>query len=322
MPKQSVRRKSRSKSQSAASEAQKVPPPEAPIPNESYLTQASSQPRASPSPRPLLIVLDLNGTLIHRKHRGLPPKYTERPFLRPFLDNLFANYSVMIWTSSRPKTVEGVLQILLPESFRNQLLAVWARDKLGLTPAQYAEKVQVYKRLDEIWRSAEIQSKYPIGGLAPNKEREWDQTNTILIDDSWLKAIGQPYNSIEIPEFTARRDVDDSKTLWLVLRQLRVLSFQKDVSRKLHQWAELKRSHFDDPLLVSMNTRPTISQSDLEKFWDTILAEEEKTLDIDAYAIPSFNNGNKDQIKSSPAVTKTDDLKKTTSRLRRISVKD
>lgn len=77
------------------------------------------------------------------------------------------------------------------------LLGEWGRDTLGLTPAQYKARVQVYKRLDRIWGDESLQHSHPDfeGGA------RWGQHNTVLIDDSALKASAQPFNHVQVPEF-------------------------------------------------------------------------------------------------------------------------
>lgn len=77
------------------------------------------------------------------------------------------------------------------------LLGEWGRNTLGLTCTQYKERVQVYKRLDRIWRNEDLQRLHPDfkGG------RRWGQNNTVLIDDSALKASAQPFNHIKVPEY-------------------------------------------------------------------------------------------------------------------------
>ncbi|KAK2873697.1 hypothetical protein FQN49_002158 [Arthroderma sp. PD_2] len=236
-----------------------VKQPVAPTPVEGYLTQASLQPEPSQTQQPLLVILDMNGTLIYRKRRTFPPKFTKRPGLDPFLRYLFKNFKVMIWTSSQPQTVTDVLDRLLPPEMKKQLVGVWSRKDLDLTPKQYKEKVQVYKRLDKVWMDETIQSQYPrsaanndtiklkkrkkkikLPQILGERNQVWDQTNTVLVDDSKLKAAGQPHNIIEIPEFTNDPSVDEIKNLTTVMRQLDILSRQKDVSRKLREWNQRK----------------------------------------------------------------------------------
>ena len=70
---------------------------------------------------------------------------------------------------------------------------------MGLTKAQYAEKVQVYKDLEKVWRDEVVQASHP-GSLQGGR---WHQGNTLLLDDSREKARAQPYNLVEVPEWTS-----------------------------------------------------------------------------------------------------------------------
>lgn len=227
------------------------------------MLQALKPPQKSPSRRPLLIILDLNGTLIFRKHRKLPPVFARRHGLDEFLDELTSKYSVMIWTSSKPPTLNAVCDKLFDGEKRKRMVALWGRDKFGLTPVQYNAKLQVYKELRKVWTAPEIQAVYPgnedvkpaappkrSGGKHSKKSRKrqqagafppgqrWDQTNTILIDDSKLKALSEPFNILEIPEFTNDSNIDESDLFTKVLAKLDVLSRHDDVSKVLRQWNE------------------------------------------------------------------------------------
>ncbi|OKO98599.1 hypothetical protein PENSUB_9039 [Penicillium subrubescens] len=240
-----------------------TPPMKRPSPTKEYMLQASKQPQRSPSKRPLLIILDLNGTLIFRKHRKLPPVFARRHGLDEFLDILTSKYAVMIWTSSKPPTLNAVCDKLFPVEKRNRMIALWGRDKFGLTPRQYNAKLQVYKELRKVWSSPEIQAAYPgsqaVKPAAPPKRaggkhskknqmrqqagtfppgQRWDQTNTILIDDSKLKALSEPFNILEIPEFTNDPSIDESSLFTQVLAKLDALSRYDDVSKVLRQWNE------------------------------------------------------------------------------------
>lgn len=229
--------------------------PEAPKPTEQYLTQASLPPKQLPAPQPLLVILDLNGTLICRKSRKYPPVFTKRPGLAPFLKTLLKQYKVMIWSSSQPHTVKAVCEMLFPKEKRGELVGEWARNTLGLSKSQYSAKTQVYKKLDTVWVNPAVQATYPgvakrsSGGKKKKKKQQqqesmapaglrWDQTNTILIDDSKLKAVSEPWNIIEIPEFTNAPDVDESHIFPDVLNRLNVLARYDDVSKVLRQSSE------------------------------------------------------------------------------------
>jgi hypothetical protein len=71
--------------------------------------------------------------------------------------------------------------------------------------------------------------------------QRWDQTNTILIDDSKLKASKEPYNILEIPEFTNDPTIDETRLFAKVLGALDTLSRHDDVSKLLRVWNEQTR---------------------------------------------------------------------------------
>ncbi|EFR03454.1 NIF domain-containing protein [Nannizzia gypsea CBS 118893] len=272
-------------SQPYSTRAQRSPTPNiqpvAPTPKEDYIAQAELQTESSQTQQPLLVVLDMNGTLIYRRRRTFPPQFTKRPGLDTFLRYLFDNFKVMIWTSSQPRTVNEILGKLLPPAMEKQLVGVWSRKDLDLTSKQYNERVQVYKRLDKVWGDAHIQSQYPnvaAQNIKPRKKKNrvklpqilgndaqvWDQTNTILIDDSKLKAAAQPHNIIEIPEFTNDSQVDEIKNLNTVIRQLDILSRQKDVSRKLREWNQGRPDGDSDSIEVDAFWKKELVHSSLD----------------------------------------------------------
>lgn len=221
----------------------RVVEPNAPEATARYLTQASQPPipTSSTQSQPLLIILDLNGTLIHRRNRKFPPKFTRRSLLDSFLATLLLKHKVMVWSSSQPKTVKAICQQLFSPMQRKALLAEWGRDKLNLTSEQYKNKVQVYKTLDTVWGDQAVQARYPRSASAgANAKTRWDQSNTVLLDDSKLKAVSEPFNIIELPEYegfeTAGQDGD---TIFpRVLSRLEMLSRHDDVSKVLHAWSQ------------------------------------------------------------------------------------
>jgi NLI interacting factor-like phosphatase len=218
-----------------------VSPPPAPDATKAYLDQAQLPTVLRNTPQPLLVILDLNGTLIVKPNKGNRRKFITRPGVEQLFEYLFKHHVVMIYTSSTPFNADNVVNKLFSWSRRKQLAAIWARDKLDLTAAQYAEKVQVYKKLDKIWHDESIQAKCPAGA-------RWDQTNTILVDDSNLKALAQPHNLIQVPEFTAFSHHNASKAaiklyksqqeeiLKSLVAKLEELKWQTDVSRLIMRW--------------------------------------------------------------------------------------
>jgi len=186
---------------------QKTPLPlPAPTPTSQYLSTASLPCKPLLEPQRLLLVLDLNGTLLFR-HRAAS-SYRPRASLEPFLNYCLTHHSVLIWSSATPTNVTGVCAQLFTPPQRRQLLGEWARDTLDLTSEEYCSKVQVYKRLDRIWEGKALRDSHPDFA---SKGTRWSQANTLLVDDSPTKAQAQPYNLVEIPEFTRNAALEKGK---------------------------------------------------------------------------------------------------------------
>ncbi|KAF2731401.1 HAD-like protein [Polyplosphaeria fusca] len=207
----------------------KIPMP-APHPTAQYLTQAAQAPTVASSANAVLVVLDLNGTLLHRRRKG-SSSFTPRPFLDEFLEYLFENFSVMVWSSATPPNVNAMVQKALNNDQRSRLLDICARNTFGLTAANYARNVQVYKDLCLLWGRNGIQEQHP----GHKTGQRWDQSNTILIDDTSLKASAQPHNLLEISEFEATPEQMKGDVLKQVAGYLEVAKTYSDVSSFIKQ---------------------------------------------------------------------------------------
>ncbi|KAL8652249.1 MAG: hypothetical protein Q9210_002790 [Variospora velana] len=201
-----------------------VKPPPTPVPDPSYIAQSAIPAVKLPFPQPLLLVLDLNGTLLYRPKAS--SQHKPRPALQLFLIHCISNYKLLIWSSATPHNVTTICSNLFTPTERKLLLGEWARDTLDLSPQQYAAKVQVYKRLDRIWNTDRIQLAHPhfaTGG-------RWSQKNTLLLDDSVLKASAQPHNAVVVPEFVREGDRDGAEVLGQVVSYLEMAATYDDVS--------------------------------------------------------------------------------------------
>lgn len=210
-----------------------ITPPPTPIPNPSYIAQSTVPASRLPYPQPLLLVLDLNGTLLYRPKASSHHK--ARPSLQPFLAHCITNYRILIWSSATPYNVTTICSKIFTAEERGLLLGEWGRDTLDLTPQQYKAKVQVFKRLDRIWDMDRIQRSHPNftdGG-------RWSQKNTLLLDDSVLKASAQPHNAVIVPEFSKEDSkVDQSDAtdvLGQVVAYLEMARIHDDVSSFVRQ---------------------------------------------------------------------------------------
>lgn len=128
--------------------ARSITPPPSSSPSPSYIELASMPSETLSEPTRKLLVLDLNGTLLLRSPR--PPKTSRghyhpqpsprrvmrRPYLTALRAYLFASQTqawldVMVWSSAQPHSVEDMVLHAIGDD-RESLVAVWARDTLGL----------------------------------------------------------------------------------------------------------------------------------------------------------------------------------------------
>lgn len=215
----------------AAGREQKVQPSNAsggiPNPSAEYLSNCKVIPRPLRDPQDLLVVIDLNGTLLFRPSRKQPTNFLSRPHAPLFLKYCIDTFKVVIWSSARPENVAAMCNAILTPEMRRRVIAIWSRDKFNLTRSDYELRVQCYKRLTSIWQDPKIAASHPYHELGGR----WDQTNTVLVDDSLNKARSEPFNLIEIPEWTG--DMKDG-ALPQVHDYLNHLSLHSNVSGCLY----------------------------------------------------------------------------------------
>lgn len=145
--------------------------------------------------RPLLVVLDLDGTIIdsvHKRRRNAPePDFKARtkfvyyrPGLTEFLDLLFSNPDIRVgvWTSCKKENALSITNHLFKDK---KLEFVFSRDECDLVPGPGYKSI---KDLDkQIWSRSSI----------------WRSDNTIMIDDSSDKLERQPLNLFKVSTFVA-----------------------------------------------------------------------------------------------------------------------
>ena len=168
-----------------------------PTASKEYLTKANIHPHQLPFPQHLLVVIDLNGTLLYRPNRKQPTRFVARPFSEQFLKYCIDTFTVVIWSSARAENVTNMCKTILTGGMREKVKAIWGRDKFDLTAEDFDKRVQCYKRLTKIWTDPAIIVSHPAYATGGR----WDQTNTVLVDDSFEKARSEPHNLVEIPEF-------------------------------------------------------------------------------------------------------------------------
>ncbi|CAE6442567.1 hypothetical protein ACGC1H_007553 [Rhizoctonia solani] len=157
-----------------------------------------------------LLVLDLNGTLLHRRrtNSGHTSHVYVRPYLGAFLQYIShqsASLNVAVWSSARRANVD----LMVDRAWTGQKPGiVLAREDMQLTDRQFRRayrhgtfhpdhNVRTTKDLRQLWlRLAQAQAQTQSGVMH-------GPTNTILLDDSIHKARLQPNNHLALPTYGA-----------------------------------------------------------------------------------------------------------------------
>ena len=152
---------------------------------------------------PLLVVLDLDETLVHSPHAALtdPPAFAlgtysvyVRPFLKVFLQEVFSKYLVAIWTAAGCEFAEGVVaNIVAPES---PLQFLWSAECCT-------------QRFDR-----ETREHFTVKKLRKIRKKGYDLARVLVIDDSPEKHMLNYGNLVQVVPFTG--DSTDAELLRLL----------------------------------------------------------------------------------------------------------
>ncbi|KAG8687939.1 hypothetical protein FRC11_006351 [Ceratobasidium sp. 423] len=157
-----------------------------------------------------LLVLDLNGTLLHRRraNSGHTSHVYARPYLGAFLQYIshpFASLDVAVWSSARRANVD----LMVDHAWTGRKPdIVLAREDMQLTDRQFNHNVRTTKDLRQLWlrlAQAQAQAQAQSGGVMHGPR------DTVLLDDSIHKARLQPNNHLALPTYGAaqlRADAD------------------------------------------------------------------------------------------------------------------
>ncbi|KAF9972159.1 hypothetical protein BGZ65_009982, partial [Modicella reniformis] len=198
----------------------------------SYVSKSQEEPIQLSEPQKPLVILDLNGTLIYRED-NFKRTVRPRPHLASFLSYLFENCRVMVWSSVTPESIDKMLRVTF-SNCAERLDRVWSRKDLRLHPIDYNRKVLTLKDLEYVWEAIENERKDAAEDdliVGARHGMRYDQTNTLLIDDSPHKSQLQPFNCIVIPEYDKDRyEAADDVELVKVRRYIETLVRQQNVS--------------------------------------------------------------------------------------------
>ncbi|WCJ25573.1 Haloacid dehalogenase-like hydrolase (HAD) superfamily protein [Euphorbia peplus] len=161
-----------------------------------------------------LLVLDLNGLLADVVSN--PPKgcrgdikirkqaIFKRPFCIEFLEFCFEKFEVGLWSSRTKRNIDGIVDYLLGD-MKRKFLFCW--DLSHCTPTTFKtlenrHKQLVFKELRKIWEKCDP-------GL-PWEKGYFNESNTLLLDDSPYKALLNPANTALFPYPYQYQDKMDS----------------------------------------------------------------------------------------------------------------
>ncbi|KDP27261.1 hypothetical protein JCGZ_19960 [Jatropha curcas] len=143
-----------------------------------------------------LLILDLNGVLIDMKFR--------RPFCLGFLKFCFERFEVGIWSSRTKKNIDKVIDYLMGD-LKHKLLFCWDASHCTVTRFKTLEnkhKPLVFKDLRRIWEKHDPE--------LPWEKGFYNESNTLLVDDSPYKALLNPVNTAIFPYSYQGQDLKDN----------------------------------------------------------------------------------------------------------------
>ncbi|KAK7340662.1 hypothetical protein VNO77_21371 [Canavalia gladiata] len=171
-----------------------------------------------------LIVLDVNGLLADVG--SSPPKYHKadatirrraifkRPFYLEFLNFCFEKFEVGVWSSRTKKNVNSIIDYLMGD-MRQRLLFCWDLSHCTETSFKTLEnkhKPLIFKDLRKIWEKHDPN--------LPWEKGYYNESNTLLLDDSPYKALLNPvYSSVFPHTFKFQNRSDNSLAAGGDLRQ-------------------------------------------------------------------------------------------------------
>ncbi|XP_019194959.1 PREDICTED: uncharacterized FCP1 homology domain-containing protein C1271.03c-like isoform X1 [Ipomoea nil] len=156
------------------------------------------------SSRRKLIILDVNGLLGDVVRRRVPggasfsggtSEIIKRPFCDDFLRFCFDKFDVGIWSSRLKKNLDPIVDYLLGDQ-KKKLLFCWNMSnctQTGFKTPENKHKPLVLKELRKIWENEFPNLQWFVKGY-------YNESNTLLLDDSPYKALLNPVHSSIFPE--------------------------------------------------------------------------------------------------------------------------
>lgn len=182
--------------------------------NPPHTSQSLPERAVSCHSRKKLLILDVNGLLadiVPYFVEGYTPDIVvsrksvfKRPFCDDFLQFCFERFDVGVWSSRTKKNVDMVLEFLMADA-RHKLLFCWDQSQCtntGFTTHENPQKPLLLKELRKLWEKHEPNLRWEKG--------EYNESNTLLLDDSPCKALLNPAYTAIFPYSYEYKDVKDN----------------------------------------------------------------------------------------------------------------
>ncbi|PWA67221.1 FCP1-like domain, HAD-like domain protein [Artemisia annua] len=173
-----------------------------------------SQINGHPNSRKKLLVLDVNGLIVdivaHPDEKYKPDTIIgrkavyKRPYCDEFLKFCFERFNVGVWTSRTRRNIERVLDFLMKDT-QKQFIFCWDQShctETGFNTLDNSDKPLLLKELKKLWDKQDPDLSWDRG--------VYDESNTILLDDSPYKALRNPPYTAIFPHSYSYRDTKDT----------------------------------------------------------------------------------------------------------------
>lgn len=162
-----------------------------------------------------LLVLDIDYTIFDHKSVGETGRDLMRPYLHYFLESVYPDYDIAIWSATSLKWIEAKLQELSLDKADTFKISFILDSGAMITVDSPKYGVIEVKPLGVIWGQFE----------------EYDEKNTIMFDDMRRNFLMNPQNGLKIRPFRhAHQNRDKDKELFFLSMYLKHLAAFEDLS--------------------------------------------------------------------------------------------
>ncbi|CAI9263047.1 unnamed protein product [Lactuca saligna] len=180
---------------------------------ESVIQRGKKKVSGTTKPGKKLLIFDINGLLadiVSPRPQDVQADYYipkraifKRPYLDGFLRFCFERFNVGIWSSRTKQVLYPVVDFLLGDLKKN-LLFIWDNSfctNTGMKTLEDKYKPMVFKDLRKIWLKNGLGNSW--------MEGTFNESNTLLLDDSPYKALLNPKNTAIFPLSYSYKDKND-----------------------------------------------------------------------------------------------------------------